>query len=306
MKSFILILLAAMLLVGCAKPPELVYHHPRTGTKELAIHIEECGRLADRFGYVNMTPVHQYAMPDMKDGFQRDKVFDYCMAKKGYEQGDSGPVVIDDNNTRIYIADSSLSSGETTQVTIVFPLAVGGLDAEDLQVENGTLSNIHTPDRGLTWIMTLTPTANLEAPRNVIALNNAGVTSIYTNPGIGTTYSGHYRIDTLRPTVAINIHDKSLHEGLSRSVVTFTFSEAPADFTLEDIQVTNGKVSSLVRDDATHYHAIFIADSDFKGSGSIRVNAAKFTDLANNSNQASPPDFVSIDTLKPALAAYRP
>lgn len=306
MKSFIFMVLAVMMLGGCAKPHELVYHHPKTGTKELAIHLEECGRLAEKFGYVNMTPVHQYTMPDMQDGFQRDKVFDYCMAKKGYEQGDSGPVVIDDNNTRIHIADTSLSRGETTQVTIVFPLAVGGLDAEDLQVDNGTLTGIHTPDRGLTWTMTLTPAADVEATHNLITLNNAGITSIYTNPGSGTTASENYRIDTLRPRVAINIHEKALHEGLNRSLVTFTFSEAPADFTLEDIQATNGKITSLMRDDATHYHAIFIADQDFKGSGSIRVNAAKFTDLANNRNTASPPDLVSIDTLKPALATYRP
>jgi len=306
MKSSFLIILMVVMLAGCAKPPEQTYHHPKTGIKELAVHMEECGRLADKFGYVNMTPVHQYEMPDMKDGFQRDNVFKYCMAKKGYEQGDSGPVVIDDNNTHIYIADSFLSSGETTQVRIVFPRAVGGLDIEDLQVENGALTNIHTPDRGLTWTMTLTPAANVEAARNLIALNNAGITSIYTNPGIGTTYSSNYRIDTLRPSVAITIREKSLRQGLNRSVVTFTFSEAPADFSLEDVEVTNGKVSSLVRDDATHYHAVFIADQDFKGSGSIKVNASKFTDLANNSNQASPPDFVSIDTLNPALAAYRP
>ena len=306
MKSYLLIILAVTLLGGCAKPPAQTYHHPKTGTKELEADIANCGRLADKFGYVNMTPVHQYDMPDMKDGFQRDKVFDYCMAKKGYEQGDSGPVVIDDSNTFIYIADSFLSRGETTQVRIVFPRAVGGLDADDLQVENGTVTNIRTPDRGLTWTMTLTPVANKEAVRNTISLNNAGITSIYTNPGIGTTYSSNYRIDTLRPSVAITIRDKSLRQGLSRSVVTFTFSEAPADFSLEDVEVTNGKVSSLVRDDATHYHAVFIADQDFKGSGSIKVNASKFTDLANNSNEASPPDFVSIDTLNPALAAYRP
>lgn len=86
MKSaIVLLLLAAFVITGCAKPPEQVYSHPKTGKEELAAHISECGGVADKFGFINMSPVHNYQMDDMKDRFQREKIFHFCMTKKGYE-----------------------------------------------------------------------------------------------------------------------------------------------------------------------------------------------------------------------------
>jgi hypothetical protein len=205
MKSVVFTLLAVFVLAGCAKPPEQVYNHPKTGQVNLAAHISECGEIADRFGIINMSPVHQYPMPDMKDRFQREKVFRYCMRKNGYERGDSIAIIIDEDNTRINVSDTVLVAGETSQVTITFSSAVGGLENSDLTVENGSLTTITTVDGGLIWTATLTPTPDLEDPSNVISLNNAGVIDAVSNLGAGVTVSLSYAVDTLRPLLTASV-----------------------------------------------------------------------------------------------------
>ncbi len=85
MKRIFLLLVCVLVLVGCAKSPEQVYSHPQSGKDQLAVHLNECTELADRFGFINMSPVHNYPMKDMKDRVQRQKVFRFCMMKKGYE-----------------------------------------------------------------------------------------------------------------------------------------------------------------------------------------------------------------------------
>jgi len=311
MKSIMFLLLAALVLVGCAKPPEQVYTHPKTGQQFLAAHVSECSEIATKFGVINMSPVHQYPMVDMKDHFQRVKVFEYCMRKKGYEQGDAIAIIIDENNTQINISDTLLAAGETSQVTIAFSSRVGGLENSDLTIENGNLTDIRTDDGGLTWTATLTPAPGIEASNNVIRLNNAGVIDSVSNLGTGITVSNRYAIDTLRPMVAINIIEPALGDGLGNydgsgpnsSVVTFTFSEPPLNFVKNDISVANGTLGRLVQDDPTHYHATFIAADNFSGRGSVTVDATKFTDVASNTNPAATPAFVAIDTLRPTITA---
>ncbi len=311
MKSVVYLLLGVLILVGCAKPPEQVYNHPKTGQEYLTAHVDECGEIADKFGVINMSPVHQYPMLDMKDCFQREKVFEYCMRKKGYEQGDLIAIIIDENNTTINLSDSILAVGETSQVTISFSSAVGGLENSDLTVENGSLTGIGTADGGVTWTAIFTPTPGVEDSNNVISLNNAGVIDSVSNLGTGITVSNSYAIDTLRPMVAIRIVETALGDGFgnyaggspNNSLVTFTFSEAPFNFVKNDIFVANGTLGKLVRDDSTHYHAIFTAAKDFIGKGSVTVDATKFTDVASNDNPAAAPAIVAIDTLRPTITA---
>lgn len=300
-----------LMLAGCAKPPELIYNHPKTGQEHLAEHLGECGSIADKFGHINMSPVHQYPMVDMKDHFQREKVFRYCMKKKGYQQGDSIAIIIDEHNTTINLSDTLLAAGETSQVTIAFSSAVGGLERSDLTVENGSLSGIRTLDGGVTWTATFTPVPDLEAPRNVIRLNNAGVIDRVSNLGSGITVSSPYAVDTLRPMVTIVISEKALSDGHGNfaarrpnsSLVTFSFSEAPVDFAESDISVTHGTLSDLAQDSPTHYHAVFTAAKNFEGRGSVTVDATKFTDVASNANPAATPAIVAIDTLRPTITA---
>ena len=89
-------------------------------------------------------------------------------------------------------------------------------------------------------------------------------------------------IDTLNPTVAVNIVDASLSDADNSSEVTFTFSEAPINFDADDIsavgghgQRAHGTANPLV------YTATFTATDGFSGTGSVTVGTA-WQDAAGN------------------------
>ena len=145
-----------------------------------------------------------------------------------------------------------------------------------------------------------TPSAPITDATNVITLNNTGVADAAGNTGLGTTVSNNYAIDTVNPTVTVNIVDASLSDPDNSSQVTFTFSEAPgASFTAADITAVGGTVTGLAATaDPLVYTATFTATDDFDGTGSVSVTAASYTDAAGNTGAAGS-DTVAIDTAQP-------
>src|SRR5207249_11569243 len=112
---------------------------------------------------------------------------------------------------------------------------------------------------------------------------NTGVADAAGNTGLGTTDSNNYAIDTINPTVAVDIIATSLSDGTPSSNVTFTFSEDPGtSFTVGDVTPTNGSISGFTKDDATHYHATFTATDGVSAPGSVSVAAGSYTDAAGN------------------------
>ena len=183
----------------------------------------------------------------------------------------------------IVVADTSLKAGETSLVTITFSEAVSGFDNSDLTIANGTLSNVSSSDGGVTWTATFTPTANVTDATNLISLNNAGVTNVSGNSGIGTTDSNNFAIDTALPTATIVVADNRLGIG-ETTTVTITFSEAVSGFDLSDISVANGALSNLASSDggitwtATFTPAAGVNDP----TNLILIDTAGVQDLAGN------------------------
>ena len=133
--------------------------------------------------------------------------------------GNTGNGTTDSNNyavdtqrptATIVIADTALSVGETSLVTITFSEAVSGFDNSDLSVANGTLSAVSSSDGGITWTATFTPALGVSDTSNVITLNNTGITDGAGNTGTGTTNSNNYQVDTNVPTATIVVADLSL------------------------------------------------------------------------------------------------
>jgi len=184
----------------------------------------------------------------------------------------------------ITVVDSSLTIGETSPVTIAFSEAVTGFDNNDLTVSNGTLGPAITSDGGKTWKATLAPTPNMEAPTNVIELDNSGVTNATGNAGAGTTVSNNYAIDTKRPTAAIVVADASLTVG-ETSLVTFTFSEKVTGFANDDLSVSNGTLSAVSSSDGgITWTATFTpADNTNASANLITLHNSGITDLSGNS-----------------------
>ncbi|MEK4229265.1 Ig-like domain-containing protein [Solibacillus sp. FSL H8-0538] len=171
--------------------------------------------------------------------------------------GNTGVGITDSNNyvidaqrptATIVVADSTLTAGETSLVTITFSEAVTGFTNTDLSVPNGTLSAFSSSDGGVTWTATLTPDANITDASNVITLNNSGVQDAAGNAGTGTTSSNNYAIDTARPTATIVVADNALAVG-ETSLVTIIFSEAVSGFTNVDLTIANGTLSAVSSQD---------------------------------------------------------
>ena len=122
----------------------------------------------------------------------------------------------------IVVADTALSIGETSLVTITFSEAVVGFTTADLMVSNGTLSSLSTSDN-ITYTATLTPTAGITDATNLVTLDNSGVQDAAGNTGSGTTDSNNFAVDNQRPTATIVLADATLSAG-ETSLVTITFS----------------------------------------------------------------------------------
>jgi hypothetical protein len=148
----------------------------------------------------------------------------------------------------IALADSTLTAGKTSLVTVTFSEAVSGFTNADLSVPHGTLSAVSSSDGGITWTATYTPTAGIASPTNLISLNNSGVADLAGNAGTGITNSANFTIDTVRPTATIVVADSALKVGDS-SLVTITFSEAVAGFSNADLTVANGTLSAVSSSD---------------------------------------------------------
>ena len=126
-------------------------------------------------------------------------------------------------------------------------------------------------------------------------------TDVAGNISSATTFS--FTLDTVNPTVAVDIVDASLNDGDNSSLVTFSFSEAVDASTVANlasgagIAVTGGTLSALTWNAAhTFATATFTASDDSVTPGSVTVAAGSYTDVAGNLGSAGGPDTVPIDT----------
>ncbi|MCW8171208.1 hypothetical protein D8B22_19365, partial [Verminephrobacter aporrectodeae subsp. tuberculatae] len=128
----------------------------------------------------------------------------------------------------ITLADSALTTGETTTVTIAFSERVHGFDATDVDLmnANGTLGTLRTTDN-ITWTATFTPTAGVEDATNTIRVNLAGVTNNAQRTGAGTAASSNYTVNT-RPTdtTAPQLESTDIFPYVLGNLVSLSFTDA--------------------------------------------------------------------------------
>ncbi|MEO7904416.1 MAG: putative Ig domain-containing protein, partial [Candidatus Saccharimonadales bacterium] len=124
---------------------------------------------------------------------------DYASYKKGFTifvEDDAAPTA------SIVVSDTNLVAGETATVTITFSEVVTGVLSGDFTVGSGSLGGLSSPDGGITWVGTLTPSLGVVAAINTIVLDNTTVTDLNDNSGIGTTSSNNYAVDTVAPAIS--------------------------------------------------------------------------------------------------------
>ncbi|WP_111449541.1 Ig-like domain-containing protein [Pseudomonas sp. 478] len=201
----------------------------------------------------------------------------------------------------IVFTDAALKAGETSLVTITFNEAVTGLTNADLTIANGTLTSVSSGDGGVTWTGTFTPTASITDATNLITLDNTGVSDLAGNAGSGTTDSGNYAIDTVRPTATLVVTDNALKIG-ETSLVTITFSEAVSGFTNADLTIANGTLTAVSSSDGgITWTATFTPNASVNDTTNlITLNNTGIADLAGNTGSGTTDsNNYAIDTLRP-------
>jgi len=224
--------------------------------------------------------------------------------------GNAGSGTTDSNNyaidtvrptATIVVADSTLTAGETSLVTITFSEAVSGFTNADLSIANGTLSAVSSSDGGITWTATFTPTDGISDSSNLITLNNTGIADLAGNTGSGTTDSGNYVINTAHPTATIVVADNALRIG-ETSLVTITFSEAVTGFTNADLTVANGTLSAVSSSDGgITWTATFTPSTSITDATNVITldNTGVQNSVGNLGQGSSNSNNYAIDTVRP-------
>jgi large repetitive protein len=208
----------------------------------------------------------------------------------------------------IVVANTALTAGATSLVTIHFSEAVTGLTLGDLTTDHGALSGLSTSDN-ITFTATLTPTAGFTGATNHIVLDDTGVTDAAGNLGVGTTNSNNYAIDTAPPTAGIVVSHTPLEIG-ETSPVTITFSEAVNGFTNSDLTVDHGLLSAVTSiDGGITWHATLTPTAGLTDATNlITLNDAGVTDAAGNfgvGTSMSNNYAIDTTTLPPTLTPRR-
>ena len=195
------------------------------------------------------------------------------------------------------IVNASLNDGTNSSlVTFEFSETVNGFTASDVNVSGGTLSDFTQVDgNSYTAIFTADDAVETTGSVSVAADSYSDVAG--NNGGAG---SDTVTIDTLNPTLAVDIVDASLNDADNNSLVSFEFSETVNGFTAGDVNVSGGTLSDFTQVDGNSYTAIFTADDAVETIGSVSVAADSYSDIAGNNGGAGT-DTVTIDTLNPTV-----
>ncbi|MFD2365132.1 Ig-like domain-containing protein [Pseudoduganella sp. GCM10020061] len=187
----------------------------------------------------------------------------------------------------ITLSDSELKAGETATVTISFNQRVSGFTASDLNVANGSLSGLTSADGGRTWTATLLPSVSTADATNVIALAHSSVRDASGAPGLGSSTSANYTVNTVRPTAIVRVGDKILAPG-ETALVTVQFSEAVSGFDINDLSVIGGSLSGLSSLNGGTIWTATLTASAVQGARGALPGYVKL-DMAGVANQAGNP-----------------
>ncbi len=144
--------------------------------------------------------------------------------------------------TGITLSDTSLTSGESTLVTVTFSEAVTGFTMADVDMSSarGSLSDFAQISPS-TFTMTLTPTPDVLDATNSISVFAGSYTDLYGHPGLAGASSANFTIDTTvtdpqGPEPVISLSTTLV--GGSGLEITVLFDEPVQNFTLDDVMVT--------------------------------------------------------------------
>ena len=222
-------------------------------------------------------------------------------AGNGNTQGTlSPPIGIDARPPTLAITSSlqTVAFGAKPVITFRLSESTTTFTAADVIVTGGTLSNFS--GTGATYTATFTPIADLVGT-GTVSVDAGAFTDSIGNPSLAGSLASPLRIDMIVPTIVITADKTAVRAGES-AVLTFTLSEAPANFTAGMVTVAGGTLSGFAGT-GTNYTARFTPTANATGIGTVAVNAGRFKDAAGNGNVAGTLiPSIAVDTKPPTVA----
>ncbi|CAA2139512.1 Ig-like domain-containing protein [Methylobacterium bullatum] len=197
-------------------------------------------------------------------------------------------------------ADTFNILSPTSEVTFILSEASDNFDKSDVTVTGGSIGDLTASVDGLTYTGTFTAEEDSTAP--VTILVDAGAFTDAAGNANTPSNLDTATVDTVAPTVEINILAATLNVNVPDVTVTFTLSEASINFNRTDVTVTGGSIGDLTASaDGLTYTGTVTADEGFTGELSVSVAAERFNDAAANGNAASLVDTATVDMVAPTV-----
>ncbi len=146
----------------------------------------------------------------------------------------------------------------TGTVTFFFSEAPTAFTLTDTSAVGGRLSNLQQID-ATHYTATFTGSANTDISTASVSVTASSYQDLADNAGAGGS-TASFTVDTVTPTVAVSIDNTVLNVANPTGLVTFTFSKAPTDFSLNDVTSADGSLSNL-SGSGTTYTATFTANA---------------------------------------------
>ncbi len=196
---------------------------------------------------------------------------------------------------------TGFKAGESATVRFSFNTVPVGFAAADVSLTGGRLTRLIADDTGLTYTATFIP---LETNNNWSGSISVKDGSYTDRGGVAGAVANTLSVsgDTLAPAVVLTADKTVLRQG-DTAALTFGFSEVPADFTLEDLQLKGGTLTDFRADgsDAKLYRAVFVPAPGNAFTGSVGLINKSYTDAAGNPGSVGTSVSFSGDTRNPVV-----
>jgi outer membrane autotransporter protein len=203
--------------------------------------------------------------------------------------------VFDSISPDVVISGVPATGNSPFTATFTFSENVTGFTVGDISLSNATASNFN--GSGASYTALITPNGDGDITIDVAA---AVAQDLASNDNTAAEQAVS-EFDDAPPTVSINGVPELTNSAFT---VTFEFSEAVTDFTLDDITVSNGSASNLeAAPDGPEGNSIFTATITPEDDGELvlAVDPDRFEDMAGNRNVEGVSMTLLIDLSPPTV-----
>jgi len=213
--------------------------------------------------------------------------------------------LMNDDTQRPTVSISSnqprIKAGESSTLTFKFTTYPLDFTASDIIATGGSLSELTPTDDGLNYTARFTP----DSPRNDWTGSVKILADTFTDPvGNSNAPSNSLTLtgDTLPPGLVIT-SDKTRLKAGETATLSFSFSETPVGFGLDDIRLSNGQLSEPSPDvSGKIWTARYTPPTDSEESIAVSVAAGRYQDAAGNPGLAATAPSLAINTHLPVLS----